>query len=157
MNALFLLSVDPGGAWLGPVIGAVVFGLAFLLGWRLLSAWLGGARDSDAFRDANFLGGVTRERRAAPRRQGNTVEVQLVIGKTTLRGWVRDRSQGGLGLVVEQPVAEGTTFKVRASSAAARVPWTDASVLSCRPTGERFELSCQFDRVPDRSELLTFG
>ena len=77
----FALPGLPDDTWMGPIIGAVVFLLAFLLGWRFLVARSrkAGAEPDGPF-DTTFLQGITRERRCAPRRRGNTVEVELANG-----------------------------------------------------------------------------
>jgi len=159
MRPLFLLTLRIEDYWLAPVAGLAVCGLAFLLGWRFLAGRPGkrSAESDDDF-DATFLKGVTQERRSAPRRRGNTVEVQLVAadGKTWV-GWILDRSQGGLGVLVEQPIAEGTALKVRPRTASASIPWSEVTVRSCRREGHQYDVGCQFDRLPNWNELLHFG
>ena len=69
------------GFWLVPVAGALACGLAFLVGWRVFNGKQRRPIEEEVPLDADFLAGVTRERRAAPRRKGNTVEVQLLGGE----------------------------------------------------------------------------
>src|SRR5262249_45391240 len=105
-----------------------------------------------------FLHGVTQDRRAAPRRKGNCVEVLLAGDQgTTLLGWVLNRSIGGLCLLVEQPVPQGTACKGRPSSAGPTAPWAEITVRSCRREAGQYELNCQFDGMPNWNELLHFG
>src|SRR3954452_18646246 len=59
-----------------------------------------------------------RERRLAPRRYGDPVEVRLksyeyADASCGLTGWVRDRSPGGLALSTEKPLDVGTWLRVR--------------------------------------------
>ena len=159
MKPVLLLILGFDEYWLVPVAGVAVCGFALLLGWRFAAGRpRSRASAEDGIFDASFLKGVTQERRAATRRKGNTVEVQLSgTHGTTIRGWVLDRSQGGLGLLVEQVVAEGTPLKVRPCNAMATVPWIDVTVRSCRGEASQYELGCQFVRLPSWNELLHFG
>lgn len=146
------------GFWLVPVAGLIACGAAFLVGWGVFGGRRKPAEEKLPL-DADFLQGVTKERRAAPRRKGNTVEVQLSGGEDqpVLKGWVLDRSVGGLCLLVDQAVPESTVLKVRPRSTGDAVPWTEVTVRMCRPEGTQFELGCQFHRTPNWNLLLQFG
>jgi hypothetical protein len=148
----------PDASWTVPLIGALACVLAYLLGRRLLVAHPRSVDDAGNVSDAPFLQGITRDRRAAPRRKGNVVEVELMIGsdEKPVRGWVLDRSIGGLCLLVDQPVASGTALRVRPRNAAA-VPWTEVTACSCREDDGQYELGCQFHHTPNWSLLLMFG
>jgi hypothetical protein len=150
---------SPDAFWTVPLIGALVCALAYLLGRRLFVAPPPSVDDGDQQSEALFLQGLTRDRRAAPRRKGNIVEVELCIGadRQLMRGWVLDRSIGGLCLLVDQPVASGTVLRVRPRNAAAAVPWMEVTTCSCREEGDRFELGCQFHHTPNWSHLLMLG
>ena len=144
-------------AWLVPAIGVLACGLAFAVGWRLLSP-RPKTDDENTPQDMEFLKGVTRERRGMARRKGNTVEVQIAVADgSEVKGWVIDRSQGGLCLLVEEAIAEQTHLRVRPRMAGTSVPWTEVTVRSCRAEGYQFELGCQFHGMPNWNLLLQFG
>jgi len=147
--------------WVGPAIGAGAFGLAFWAGRRFLAARpaRAGAGATDAALAEAYVG-VTRDRRAAPRRRvGRPVEVLLDDGSgaEAANGWVVDRSLGGVGLVADAPVAVGAVLKVRARAATEATPWVEVTVRTCKRDGTQYELGCQFRRTPDWSVLLQFG
>ncbi len=146
------------GVWAIPVMGLAVCGLALMVGRRLFAA-PPAPEQSEEVTDHEFLGGVTRDRRCAPRRKGNTVEVQIQPGgsEETVTAWVLDRSVGGLCLLAEKPLPEGVPVKVRPRKAADTAPWTDVTVKSCRREGAQYELGCQFHRTPTWNLLLQFG
>jgi PilZ domain len=152
---LFALTFD--GYWVVPLVGGVGFIAAVLLGRRLIAP-----RPAEAPADVpleNFLGGVTQDRRALPRRKGNTVEVQLSDGseRPPVNGCVIDRSQGGLRVLVDEPFAEGTVLKIRPTGGGVTTPWTDATIRSCRRDGIQYELGLRFDQMPNWNQLLQFG
>jgi hypothetical protein len=99
------------------------------------------------------------ERRQAPRRWGIPVEVFLLEGRPLAeppRGWVRNRSTGGLGLSVTQPMAEGSILSVRVTTEPDTVPWVQLTVRNCHPLGDRWILGCQFTAPPPSDVMLTF-
>jgi hypothetical protein len=155
----FVSTLLADGVWIVPVIGVAACVLAFLVGRRFLVPRPSSARQTNNPNDAHFLQGVTRDRRCAPRRRGNIVEAELSDGSNNppLRGWVIDRSLGGLCLLLEQPVPPGTVLRVRPRNAAVAVPWTEITICSCRQDADRFELGCQFHHTPNWSLLLMFG
>jgi hypothetical protein len=106
-----------------------------------------------------FLHGSASDRRAAPRRKGNSVEVVLTAGeeKPPVHGWVIDRSVGGLCLMVEHPFEEGMTPNVRPRNCPDITPWTPIEVRSCRAQGSDWEVSCRFLKSPPYNVLLLFG
>ena len=155
-SSLFALALD--GSWVVPLVGGIGFVAAVLIGRRLFAPRPAAPAPLDVPLDG-CLQGVTQDRRAAPRRGGNTVEVQItdVNSAPAGRGCVIDRSQGGLRMLVERPVAAGTQLKVKPTSADASAPWSDITVRSCRRDGIEYVLGCQFDRLPNWAELLQFG
>lgn len=164
MYPLFNLSFGPTElTWLIPIVGGAVGGLAFLLGRRLFRPPVSATAASNETTLAVSLDGVSRDRRVAPRRGGNHIEVmvQLAGDQPLLRAWVLDRSIGGLGLLSDQPLQPGTVLKVRPTDAPNTTPWTDVSVRSCRPTDDtsdnRYDVGCQFVGTPNWNQLLTFG
>jgi hypothetical protein len=150
--------------WLGQgggvilAVGLAVCGLALVVGRKLTGS---GRQESQALgeAEAEALDGLTRDRRAAPRRKGNTVEVQILAGgsEEPVTAWVLDRSVGGLCLLAEHPLPEGVPVKVRPRKQSGQAPWTDVTVKSCRREGSQYELGCQFHRTPSWNLLLQFG
>ncbi|MFQ3649041.1 MAG: PilZ domain-containing protein [Gemmataceae bacterium] len=140
-----------------PVVGLLVSVGAFWLGWRLLSPPRPGPPEVPNERE--FLKGVTLERRATRRRKGNTVQVLLRYPdrEETLLAWVIDRSQGGLCLLVEQPVAVDTVLMVRPRNNDDPAAWVRVIVRSCRSAGIQHEIGVQFQQMPNWSLLLQFG
>jgi hypothetical protein len=113
-----------------------------------------------AARPDPFVQGSAGERRATLRRGGNPVAVLITDADVKQRpryGWVLDRSMGGLGLSVDEPVPQGTILSVRAANAPPNIAWVQLEVRSCRPEGESWDLGCQFLRTPSWGVLLLFG
>lgn len=107
-----------------------------------------------------FVHGSASEQRRAWRRGGNPVPVLIKIPTQKdpgWRGWVFDRSVGGLGLVVENAFEPGAQLSVLPEKAPQSMPWIDIEVKSCRPGEDGFELGCKFVKTPPWSVLLLFG
>jgi hypothetical protein len=134
----------------------------------IFSGLLGRQRDAGAALDdsnhpttAPESDATLRERRLAPRRYGDPVEVRLKsyehadanCGST---GWVRDRSQGGLALSTDKPLDVGTWLRIRPTIVPDDVAWVDVLVKDVRPQGPRWVLGCQFVEEPPRELLLLF-
>jgi len=99
------------------------------------------------------------ERRQAPRRWGDPVQVFISDGGPAtepVRGWIMNRSAGGLGLSSAQPALEGALLSVRIAIAPETIPWTFLQVKSCIPSTGRWILGCQFVETPPREVLLMF-
>jgi hypothetical protein len=98
------------------------------------------------------------ERRQAPRRGGEPVEVFLDDGGSSkpLSAWVRNRSAGGLGISCAQPFAEGTLLNARVTVASAETPWTPLTVRACTPFVTGWMLHCQYVSTPDEEVRLLF-
>jgi hypothetical protein len=99
------------------------------------------------------------ERREAPRRWGDPIQVLIWDedpANPSARGWILNRSAGGLGLSWAQPVLEGTLLSVRVANAPESVPWTRLQVKGCTPATGRWMLSCQFIETPPQEVLLMF-
>jgi hypothetical protein len=149
--------------WTIPVIGVAAAGVAFLVG-RVLFARAARAPAPPAKADAGppvdvFVHGSSQERRATPRRRGNSVEVFLADSpdKSPVHGWVVDRSVGGLCLLVDKPVPEGAVLQVRPRTAPEATPWTAVEIRSCRAENGEWEVGCQFVKSPQWNVLLLFG
>jgi hypothetical protein len=163
MPSVALFGLIGWEALVGPAVGGVLGGLTIVLGLRF---W--GGRRADAAapnpppsvdRDPFVVGSAT-ERRLAVRRSGNSVEVFIsdADAKTEpTRGWVVDRSVGGLCLLTETEASKGAILSVLPENAPKGTPWTQVEIKSCRQEGPHWELGCQFVRTPAWSVLLLFG
>ena len=104
--------------------------------------------------------GSGADRRTAVRRDGCVVPVILnsaVLHRQSETAFVVDRSTGGLKIVCENPVPEGSTLQVRAENAPDSIPWVTVVVRSCRESGKSHELGCEFEKTPPWNVLLLFG
>jgi hypothetical protein len=102
---------------------------------------------------------ATADRRTSLRRrkQQTVLVINPAQSEDARRGWLLDRSLGGLGLLMDQPADEGTLLRVRATNAPSRFPWVEVQVRNCRRKENSWELGCQFLRTPSWEVLLTFG
>ena len=156
----FLKDLPDIALWTVPVAGGLVCGVAFLVGRRMLVPAPAPALAEETLMPGSVVyEGVSRDRRAAPRRKGNAIEVQLNVGDDLpmILGWVLDRSVGGLCIMAEGPIPEGTVIRLRPRSVAESFPWTETTIRSCRKDGTSYELGCQFHRTPNWNLLLQFG
>jgi hypothetical protein len=146
--------------WAVPAIGFVVACAAFVFGRRVVARppKENAAPHVESPVDV-FLHGSATDRRAAPRRRGNTVEVLLSRGpdQTPIHGWVQNRSMGGLCLRVEQPVEEGKVIEIRPLNASDLTPWTPVEIRTCRAGDGEWEVGCKFVKTPQYNVLLLFG
>ncbi len=157
----------PGLRWeiaVPVAIGIGVSGLAlavgrYCLGRRRQSA----SQGTDAAVEKSFdpfVEGSKTERRSSIRRRGNPVAVLIgdARGETELgRGWVLDRSMGGLCLSCDIPLESAQIVTVKPVSAPSSVFWTPIEVRSCRHTNDTYELGCRFVKTPSWNQLLYFG
>jgi hypothetical protein len=150
--------------WAIPVIGALVASLAFLYGRRWLTPRppppappIEEQTNLETARLGKKKSGP--DRRAAPRRKGNRVEVFLTddVKRPPIHGWVVDRSIGGLCLMVEKALTEGQVLQVRPRQAPQTAPWTAIEIRSCRSDGSEWEVGCRFVKPPQWNDLLLFG
>ena len=115
---------------------------------------------TDAPRVTNLFGFKSMENRAAIRRGGNAVAIFIADPQKTeepRRGWVVDRSAGGLCIALDNPVDAGTVLRVRVCNAPVTVPWAEIEVKSCRKDGNQWEAGCQFVVTPSYNVLMLFG
>jgi hypothetical protein len=115
---------------------------------------------ADAPKVANPLTFKSMENRAAVRRGGNAVAVFIADPQKTeepRRGWVVDRSAGGLCIALDNPADAGTILRVRVCNAPVTVPWAEVEVKSCRKDGNQWEAGCQFVVTPSYNVLMLFG
>jgi hypothetical protein len=160
--AMFDFSADL--PWMIPAVGIVVTCFCFVVGRRLLAPQRAAPPPSPAPGPTAaptdvFLHGSTRERRAAPRRRGNSIEVFFAPApnQEPLHAWVVDRSVGGLCLTLDQPVKQGEVWHVRPRKAPDSVPWTSVEVRSCKPDEGNWEVGCRFLQTPQWNVMLLFG
>jgi hypothetical protein len=107
-----------------------------------------------------FVHGSRREKRSAPRRRGTQVAVLVKdeAGNSAPRkGWILDRCSGGLGMLLEEPLAEGTLVNVRAAQAAPVIPWVEVQIRNCRQDSYGWIVGCQFVNTPPSTVLWQFG
>jgi hypothetical protein len=154
-------------AWSVLVIGIGIAGLAFMVGRALLGRGkvlslprTSSDRAATAPTTSDpFLYGSNSERRTASRREGNMVEIAIAdpAGGEPLRGWVLDRSVGGLRLRLPAAVPVGIVLSVRPHNAPKLVPWTLLEVRGIRQEGKVWEAGCKFLKTPPWSVLMLFG
>jgi hypothetical protein len=163
-SVLSLLTFFTDQPWTIPLIGLLVASLAFLMGRRWLVPRTAPAPAAAEELPTNLetakLGKKSEpDRRSSPRRKGNRVEVFLTDDskRPPLLGWVVDRSMGGLCLIVEKPLKEGTILNVRPRLAPQTAPWTAIEIRSCRCDGTEWEVGCRFLKPPQWNDLLLFG
>lgn len=110
-----------------------------------------------------FAQGSVGEQRTAFRRGGNPIEVIYTAPEfrtAPRRGYVLDRSVGGLRLMLAHELLPGTVVSLRPANASAIVPEVEVEVRSCRPSGTQpgeYDLGCQFVKSPPYSIMLLFG
>jgi hypothetical protein len=107
-----------------------------------------------------FISGSNSEQRQSFRRLGNPIEV-LVVDQahqgSPIKGYVVNRSVGGLCLQMEAPIDLLAELTVRPTNAPHIAPWVDVVVKNCRRTSRGFEIGCQFVKVPPWPVLMMFG
>ena len=109
-----------------------------------------------------FSSGSACDRRGAPRRRGNPVDILLSDAKIEVhpvRGVIVDRSVTGLGLELEEEgeVDPGTIISVRPKFAPDSTPWVRVIVRRREKTKIGWLLGCEFVKPPDGSALIQFG
>src|SRR5262245_12651934 len=124
--------------WLIVGVGLGVGFLAFRVGRILLEMGWGWSK------------AMAFNRRATPRREGTSVEVDLFDPEgqiDPIPSFVWDRSRGGIGLVVPVQVPIGIVL-----NAHPKVNWNEQSVpvevLTCRRNREGYLLGCKFVQTP---------
>jgi hypothetical protein len=154
-----LWATVPWELWSVGAIGLLVGCLIFLVGRGRASA----PRDPETegvLSMAHLLRATKLDRRSMPRRRGNGIEVDFAAepgGEDPIPGTVVDRSVGGLGVEVDQPLEVGARLFVRVRTAPRSVPWTPVAVKMCRPRGSTWEVGCQFLESPAMNVLMLFG
>jgi PilZ domain len=101
-----------------------------------------------------------KDRRSSMRREGQPVKVFVAPGTDTAAAGeavVVDRSQGGLCLVVHEPVEQGSLLRVRAAHVPDDAQWVPVYVKRCQAQGDSWKLGCQFAENLPWSVNLLFG
>jgi hypothetical protein len=101
-----------------------------------------------------------RDQRAAARRTGNPVEVQIADADATAvqgTGQVLDRSRTGIRMAVPGPVKPGTVLCVRSAWYGDDAPWVRVEVRRCRPSADGCVVGCRFTEALPWSTVLLFG
>lgn len=102
-----------------------------------------------------------RERRASARQQ-KVLQVLVVDPADALeepyRGWIVDRSQGGICLSFPRSDIEvGNVLKVQPHSTTATLPWVEVRVKHRRLKRSRVEFGCEFVKGQQWTQLLLVG
>lgn len=116
-------------------------------------------RDAPRSRSDPFMQGPSHEARSSVRRKGSVVRVVLADAKLKQigEGWVIDRSTGGLGLYMDEPLEVGTEISICPSDRQHDAPWVRVVVKSHHKEEDHWKVGCQFLRTPPWSVLLLFG
>jgi hypothetical protein len=104
--------------------------------------------------------GGTNERRAALRRGGHPVTVDLHHPdelQPSQQGWVLDRSVSGLCLMVPNALPVGSFWKVKPCNARQTTPAVRVEVKSCVSDAAEWKIGCCFEKTPNYATLLMFG
>lgn len=97
--------------------------------------------------------------RSSPRRRNTPM---LVLIATTdpnapvTEGWLLDRSLGGLGIIVEQSMDEGTLLRIRPADALPSFRWVRVQVRNCVAVGKRWKVGCRFEDKLSAKEMRQF-
>jgi hypothetical protein len=149
--------------WLIGSVGLLSAGCSLLVGRRWLNrrrAGIPSSSDSPATDDSDpFLPqDKLRDRRGSLRRGGGTaLLVRFATAKaeeTHQPGWLLNRSEGGLGLLLKEEVAIGAVLHVRAQNTPDNISWIQVVVNNKRWDGDRWELGCRYLRTPPWSALM---
>jgi serine/threonine protein kinase len=100
------------------------------------------------------------ERRTYPRRAGNPIPVLILDSyhpDEPLHGWVMDRSQGGVGLLVEDALEVETVVEMRPDLPHLQTFWLQVRVVYCYRERLRWHVGCQFVKKLSWEELRFFG
>jgi hypothetical protein len=109
-----------------------------------------------------FLEGGSHERRGAPRRKGNPIDVLLSDDNMEVEpvaGIVIDRSTTGLALELwsDGEVAPGTIISIRPRRTTTNTVWTKVVVKRCEKRRSSWVLGCQYVRPPGSNAMMEFG
>jgi len=162
------LTVDwymPGLDLILPVVVGVVAGLGFVGTFHFFTR----ARKKVAApptvkeeppKSDPFTHGSGSEQRQAFRRLGNPIEV-LVVDRASqgsqVKGYVVNRSVGGLCLQMDCPINLLAELRIRPTNAPHIAPWVEVVVKNCRKADRGYEIGCQYVKIPPWPVLMMFG
>jgi hypothetical protein len=132
-----------------------------LFGWLMLVRRRGreAAREQAEVYDPFEQGSVGESRRAA-RRKGNNVEILVTDAEARgepVLGWVVNRSQIGLCLMLSEELAQGTILSVKPRHHPPTTPWIRVRVRNCKRESAGFLIGCEFESMPPWGVMLLFG
>jgi hypothetical protein len=98
-------------------------------------------------------------RRPAKLRRDGQPRPVVINGPFTqpVRGELVNRSQGRLGLILDQALTPDTTVEVRTTEAPSRIPWVQVRVYDCHQEGKKWAVGCQFIEEVPWSVRVWFG
>jgi hypothetical protein len=70
---------------------------------------------------------------------------------------VLNRSSGGLGILLEEPLEVGLSLQVRPTAAAPATPWIRVRVIHCTPQRSSWCVGFQFVEKVSWGDLRLFG
>ena len=91
---------------------------------------------------------------------GKPVSVRISdsgINDEELSGWVLDRPEGGLKILVDDEIKIETVIRVRPTRDHPDAQWISVSVKEILPERQSFVISCQFAEQPPRNVLALFN
>jgi hypothetical protein len=167
---VFAVDLPRWSDWAALAVSVLCAGTFLLISYRVRGARLTAAKacsvrapappDQPEPREAASLLSRQVDRRRWRRRHGELVEVRVSDAEARADpavGWVLDRCDGGLRLLVAQAVPEGTTLSVRATAAAKAAGWVQVAVRHRLQKGKCWEIGCQFVELPSPDILSLFG
>jgi hypothetical protein len=98
--------------------------------------------------------------RVAIRRSETSVPILILDPNDPDRprnGFVVNRSLGGLGLALDDPVNVGTRLRLRPCDAPETTVWVEVEVRGCRRQGRSWEIGCQYVVMPSYNVMMLFG
>jgi hypothetical protein len=148
-QTLIVATVGVVAAWL------TLFGWLMLVRRRRREV----AREQAEVYDPFEQGSVGEARRAA-RRKGNNVEILVTDAEARgepVLGWVVNRSQIGLCLMLSEELTQGTILSVKPRQHPPATPWVRVQVRNCKRDSAGFMIGCEFESVPPWGVMLLFG
>jgi hypothetical protein len=100
------------------------------------------------------------EKRLTLRRNGNPTQVYVACSghkEKPGRGYVLDRSLGGLRLMLDEEFRPGARLAILPVKAPEMTPWVEIESTICQHTNQGWEVGCRFVKTPPFSVLLMFG
>lgn len=97
--------------------------------------------------------------RSSPRRR-NTPKLVLIAttdpSAPVTEGWLLDHSLGGLGIIVESVMNEGTLLRIRPADALPSFRWVRVRVRNCATVGKRWKVGCSYEERLSAKEMRQF-